>query len=331
MEKAYQGSFTLSDVVILIKQGDTLTDNVYAPSSSDTGIGLLITDEEKVIAEQGQLIAQDLARKLASSELEAVGIIIPDIKSNMIILDELSLDKFQINGAMVIRTDSAGPAFLNFKYNSAIGLITNVTTEEGYLLIEAVAAAALDIEVTSVMQALEAELKAISDLDVYIKQNDLYIFPEDIIYIQDGSLQVTDLEVLNLGLKVTGIFDLVSEKFTRVSHELLSAESIDLKDYFEQLAVLYLVDYLQKQGIEVTESQIETAFPFSTIELTTVSIGSVFFNFKIDPVEDKALAVEQIGGDFTATEMTVEELVTFASQQEEIREETDEPSEEESL
>lgn len=313
-DRVYKGSFTLDDLVLLLSQGDKLTVDLYVPKSDGSGIDLLLTNDEKSVALEGQLVAQDVARKLASSELEAVGVSIPDVKFNIEILDSLNLDKFRIKNAVVTRTDGQGTAIIGFVYNSQTSLVTEVESVDGFPLLDAVLAPVLASEVTLKMKEVEKALETVSEFSTFAKQNDLFILPDDVIYSQDSLLQLKGLEMLNLGLSVSGLYDTSKQEFVFVTHELLTGENVDIKKYFESLADLYITVYLADKDITVTESQIATSYPFNTISLKEVSILGLSFNFDLDLLNNKLLKVQQIGGTAVTEEMAPEEILALAAQ-----------------
>lgn len=310
--RGYQGSFTLSDLVTLLRRGDQLTQNVYAPSSDDTGLDLLLTDNEKLAAQQGQLLAQDVARKLAVSELAAVGVTVPNPKLHVEILDALNLDKFRITGASITRSDGGGEQLISFEYNSATDLATKVSSDSGVTLLEAVSAVALVAEVSVKAAAIEKQLEAINAFDVFAKQNSLYIFPDDITFMADGTLQLRDLEMLNLGIEISAVYDPKTGKFVLASHELLSSENIAIKEYFEKLASLYIIDFFSQKGIVVSAQQITAKYPFTVIRLSGVSVSQVQYSFELNLLTEKLSKVQELGSDPLSTEMSVSELVQLA-------------------
>ena len=313
--KVYKGSFTLSDIVLVLKKGDELVSDVYAPKIDETGIDLLITDEEKLVAMEGQLIAQDVAKQLTYNELTAAGIMIPDVKNGITILDTLNLDKFRITDAFISETADSNIT-ISFDYNSQTTELTGIRDEEGVLLLEKVGLSEASERLKEKVEELKRNLEIVDEFNIYLKQNDLYIYPDDIHYLDSGFLQVIDLEMLSLGLKVTGIYNPKDDSFITVSHSLLSSQNIRLKDYFEELARLEVVRTLSEEGISVTEDQVETDYPFSVIHVKEAENGSAEFDFDIDLLNGKLLNVSQTGESGSMAEMTFDEFRELASQPE---------------
>jgi len=309
--REYVGGFTLPDIIPLLRKGDSLVSDVYYPTISEAGIDLLITDEEKIVALEGQLIAQDIARQLAYNELEAVHVIIPEVKFNIEILDALNLDKFKITNAFVVSADEKDSIIINFNYNSQTRKVTNVTSEEDVQIIEEVDVMNLASEVLLKVHELNKRLEFIDSFNTYMKQNDLNISSYDIIHIKDNNFQLNDLEMLTLGLKVSGIYDFENEIFISVSHKLLSSKSIGLKEYFEQLAELQIADYLADNGISVTVQQIKTTYPFYSINVTKVNNGGYEFDFDLDMKNGMLVNVTHNGVIEKSGKMTFDEFLAI--------------------
>jgi len=312
--RSYKGGFALSDIVLVLKKGDSLVADVYSPSIDESGIDLLITDEEKIVAIEGQLVAQDVARQLAFNELSAVGAFIPEVKFNIEILDELNLDKFKITNALIVRDDGGEPVIIDFDYNSQEKKAENIMSKEGVLLIKEVSLQKLAEETIAKMVELEQQILVIGDFNIFVKQNDLYIYEDDITYLEGGYLVLKDLEMLNLGLKVSGTFNPEEESFISVSHELLSKQEIDIKEYFEELAVLYTVSYLAEQGIVVGVDSIKADYPFNTIAVNSIDNSGYIFDINIDLIEERLLNVKQVGESDVIREMTFEEFLALPSE-----------------
>jgi hypothetical protein len=306
---SFVGGFTLPDVVLLLKNSGQLSGTIPAPAVDPSGIDLLITDEEKIAAMEGQLVAQDVARKLAASELEALGLNIPDVQNNIKILDELNLDKFRILRALIPRAGEEEDVVIAFSYNLQTEQVTQVTSEEGVPLVEETDAENLVAEVLAKTEELERQIEVVADFNVFVKQNDLYILPDDIRYIEGGLLQVTDLEMLTLGLKVSGFYDPGTGRFVSVSHELLDAQDIDLKEYFEELAKTYLVIYLSGKGLSVGVDQIDTDYPFSRVEVRGVKLDAYTVSFEVSLENDRVKNVKVEGDDENFGEMSFDDLL----------------------
>ena len=123
--RAYQGAFTLEDLITLLKSGGQLESQIPTPNLEGE-IDLLITDEDKIAAQEGQAIAQDVARQLAYNQLKVLNIIIPEVKFDIEILDSLNLNRFHIQNALIPRADGQPAILIRFDYNATTEEVTSV-------------------------------------------------------------------------------------------------------------------------------------------------------------------------------------------------------------
>ncbi len=296
-EKTYIGSFILEDLVKLLVQGEDFISQTYQPTDEDSELDFLITDKEKSEALKGQALAQDLARKLAVSQLDEVGVVIPDVKSNIGILDPVNLDKFEITNALVLRVEEEGTVAINFNYYSALGKAMSVTSPGGVLLLTEVPIKDLASESLARVLELEKEVQTVADFMSFTLQNELTIDPENLIYTQNGMLLLTDLKIKTLGLEVTGLYDSATGDFLSVSHDLLTSQNIGLKEYFGKLAENFIVSYMGEKGITINAGQIDSKYPFKIIKLTGVIIGQESFSFILDISSGSISDVTKAGTD----------------------------------
>ena len=306
-DKTYQGSFTLPDIVIVLKEGGILESRVQAPKVEE-GVELLITDQDKIAALEGQAIAQDVARQLAYNKLTAYGIVIPEVKFNIEILDTLSLSQFRIKSALIPRTDGGDAIAISFDYHSGTDVASKVLSTEGVTLLETVLAKDLAKQVLDKVLELEKELKVVGQFTTFARQNDLFIDPDDIIYSDSGLLSLTGLEQLGLGVTVSATYNPDSKTFSTVSHPLLSAQEIEIKPYFEALAKAYVVDFMFQNGFLLSEDQVITSYPFNKISITLLAIDGHQFSFDLDIAGEKALKVIRAGDSEVLSQLSFDEL-----------------------
>ena len=305
--KPYRGSFTLPDVVKVLKTGGELESRIPTPELKE-GIELLITDREKIEAMEGQAIAQDVARQLAFNQLNAAGIKIPDAKFDIVILDKLNLNQFEIKNALVSRPDKVDPAKISFKYHSGTKMATEIKTDAGVALLNQTEIDELADSVVAEIQRVETELSVIGDFVTYTKLNDLYIDAEDITYTPQGTLSFRNLELLPLELKVSGIYDPVSRQFQSVTHSQLSSQNIGVKEYFEALVDQLVSNLLQSNGFAISPGQIQASYPFEVIKVSQLNIGGYTFDFEVNLEEQTAEKVVREGSGAIIPSLTFAEL-----------------------
>lgn len=306
-ERTYKGPFTLADVVILLKQGGELESRINQPQIQE-GVELLITDQEKIAAQEGQAIAQDVARQLAYNQLTAYGIIIPEVKNGIEVLDVLNLNSFRIKNALIPREDQEEPVGISFDYSALTGDVTNVMSKEGVALIEKTTAKELPAQVIAKTQEIEKQLQDIGDFNTFVKQNDLFIAPEDITYTGNGLISFKNLELVTMKLRVSGLYDPETKSFVSVSHPLLSGQNVNIKSFFQQILELIVISYMGEKGYSVSPAQIELKYPFETIRILQLNLEGYLFSFTLDMTSGKALQVEWEGSTAIIPELLLEDL-----------------------
>jgi len=311
--RKYQGSFTLDDIVTLLKTGGNLESRVPAPKLEE-GIELLITDQEKLEAQEGQAIAQDVARQLAYNQLSAVGITIPNVKLDIGILDELNLNRFYIEHALIDRVDKEGVISIRFNYNTTTGKASKITSEEGVLLFEELDAKSLVKEVLTKTVQLERELAAVRQLTDYASENALAVEAADIEVTEDYLLVIRSITLVPLSLTASGLYDPATKTFLSATNKLLSAKNIDIKDYFTQLAQTYIIQYMNDRGFSITANQVASKYPFEKIQIAGLQLGEGLYNFELLMGEEKVLNVKREGSKEAIEEMTLEELRDLPAQ-----------------
>ncbi len=322
-DKTYKGSIRLSDVVSLLKSGGNLESKIPAPKHEE-GIELLITDREKIEAQEGQAIAQDVARQLAYNKLSSYGIIIPEAKFDIDILNTLTLNQFLIKKALITRPDEEDAIIVSFEYNSGTEMATKVTGDTGVILLNKVSVSELVEAVLEAILILEKELKAIGDFSTFVKQNNLFIAPEGIIYTSNSLLSLKDLELLTLELKVSGLYDTKTEEFVSVTHSLLSSQNIGVKDYFELLADQLVINFMNQNGFSISADQVQTKYPFEQINISQLEIDGIQLNFILDMVGARALKITGTGIAKEIDEVDIDQLPNVAAQANARLSETDE-------
>ncbi len=312
-DKSYQGAFTLPDIVIVLREGGDLESKIQAPKLEE-GVELLITDQDKIAALEGQAVAQDVARQLAYNQLTAAGIVIPEVKFNIEILDPLNLNQFRITSALIPRNDGGDAIEVAFDYHSGTGLVSGIVSGEGVILFETAGVDQMADLVLERVLELEKELKVVGQFTAYARQNDLYIDPADINYNENGLLSLSNLEQLGLGLVVSALYDGDTRTFVSVSHPLLSSQDIEVKPYFEELAKAYVVDFMGENGFFLTTDQVVTSYPFNKVSITLMNVGDYQFSFDLDIENEKALKVIRAGDSDVTDELSFDELKALPAQ-----------------
>jgi hypothetical protein len=306
-DKTYQGGFTLSDVVVLLKQGGVLPSGIHAPTVQE-GVELLITDQEKIQAQEGQAIAQDVARQLVYNQLTAYGMTIPQVKFDIQILDLVNLNRFHVKQALIPRKDKDESVNISFDFSTVTGEVTNVVSQEGVTLFEKTTAKDLVVQVLAKILEVEKQIRAVGDFTSFVEDNDLSIAPKDIVYTEDGMIYFNNLELLSLGLKASGQYNPETKLFVTVTNPLLSGQNVKIKDYFKQLADQTVLTYMRAKGFILFIDQIQSTYPFESIVINRLNIAGTLYSFKLDMTNDKALEVRREGDSVVIDELSLEDL-----------------------
>lgn len=312
-DTVYKESFTLEDIVTILRTGGQLESRIAAPKLEE-GIELLITDRQKIEALEGQAIAQDIARQLAYNQLQSQGIMIPEAKFNIEILDELNLNKFQIKNALIPRSDGENAIKISFEYHSVPGEAINVIGEDERLLLSRTPVSDLAVQVLGAKLKAERESAIITEFMAYTKVNNLYIDSQDISYTNQGLLSLNDLELLGLELRVSGLLSPETKVFQSVTHPLLNGQNVELKEYFESLADQRVISYLQQYGFLPGPENIETVYPFDRINIRQLNIEGYIFSFELDMKNNRAIRIAREGVNAVIPELGLEALEGLPSQ-----------------
>lgn len=302
-DQSYKGPFLLEDLILLLTSED-LSQSVLHQNSVDVGT-LLSTDQEQAEATREQALAQDLAIKLAVSQLLEQSVVVQNVKDDIKVTDPLNLDKFRVENALLLQGDA--PALeISFNFYSSISRVTEVRSSDGVLLLSDVAIEELQSSISERLNDLENEIELVANFSVFALQNELEISDENIIYTPEGYLLLNDLKLLTIDQSVSGLYDFESDQFLTVSNPLASAENIALKAYFKQLTNAYVKSLLEVAGLDISSRQIESAYPFRDIILRNVEVDGVSFDFTFDPLDGRIDEVSYLEGQET---ILVEELL----------------------
>jgi len=311
-ENTINGSYTLADIVILLKEGGELESRISIPKVEE-GIELLITDQGKIEALEGQAIAQDVARELAYNQLAEVGIVIPEAR-DIEILDKLNLNHFFIKLALIPRKDIEEAVRISFKYHSGTGEVTELADESGVALLERAPVEELKEKTLEVVLQREKELGVISEFTGYAKINDLYIDIEDITYLSDGKLSLKRLELIPLELTISGVYDPEENLLTLATHNQLTSQNIGIKDYFDQLVKTTVISLMQQYGYQITADQIVGKYPYDEISIKWFDLQGYILSFELDMNNARALSIEREGTDIVIPELSLQELSGLPAQ-----------------
>lgn len=311
-DKTFNTPVRLEDLVDFLtslqSSGQTNSDKTYSAS-----IDSLLTSQQTIKQSEDQALAQDLALKFAATQLSEAGIVLPDLKSNLKIVDPATLETVQVKGAIVTGSESQKPILLNFIYSTKTKLATDVHDEGGQLLFSEVALPELASKVLEQIEFAKKEAQAKAEFMTFAGKNQLAISPENITYRQGGVLELKGLTLQSLNLSVDGVYDPLTQRFDTVSHPLLTGRNIELKVYFKSLAEAYLIDLLRQRQINLIPEQIEMTYPFEIIRLKNVHIGSATFNFNLDIINLQPAQIVHLETGKSLDAMTFQQLKMYVA------------------
>jgi hypothetical protein len=273
----FKGTFELNDLVAILIGGNAKTAGGGAAVSDISG--LLTESGENDEALRAQITAQNLAIQLAINDLEKAEIMVD--KDSIEIMDSLNLNKFRVpKGSVSNPLDLKNPILISFDYDSSLKLISNAYSGGGLITSKSVSPEQLVYILFGGIYAEKEKEQALKDF-----QKDLgasFIIDNTDIGASGFEVIFSGLHPKALPLYVNGVYDLSMHQFRRVSGDLYSAENIAIKPYFTELAYLYIIDYLGKNGITVARNQISTSYPFETVRITDYKSNGQTFSFDLD-------------------------------------------------
>ena len=311
-DKTYRTPVRLEGLVSFLASlqspGKATQDKTYSAS-----IDSLLASQQNIKQSADQALAQDLALKFAATQLSDAGLGLPDLKSNLKIVDPAILETVQVKGAMVTGLESQKPILLNFIYSTKTKLATDVRDGAGQLLFSEVALSELASKVLEQIEFAKKEAQAKAAFMTFAGKNQLAISPENITYRQGGTLELKGLTLQSLNLSVDAVYDSLTQRFDTVSHPLLTGRNIELKAYFKSLVEAYLIDLLRQRQIALTSEQIEMTYPFEIIRLKNVHIGSATFNFNLDIINLQPAQIVHLETGKSLDTMTFQQLKMYVA------------------
>jgi hypothetical protein len=300
-DKEYSSAYLLSDLVLILKRGGSLdTEDPVTENDSDEVLSMLATDEEQIEAQRAQAIAQDVARKLAFSQLNEVGIVVPDVKFNIEIIDQFDLDEFRIKNANIFKPNNEGAILVHFVYDSGTKIITNLFDDEGNLLIKRAPASQVVQQVIEIILEQERQQEKLEQLNETLLLNDLEADEDDILLLESGNFKIDDLSLKTLPVSVDAVFNPEEEILVQVTYEEESESDIALEDYFESLIRKLVIQHFNARELALSEEEIITVYPFEKINISDMDLQGYTLSFDYN-FDEKTLGPisESSGADFS--------------------------------
>ncbi len=308
------GNFNLSDLVVILVKNH-LTQPVAGTPAEDITQLLIETESGGDDALRAQLTAQDLAKQLTLNEIIQFGIKVDITKIR--VLDQVTLTSFAVDSASVDSpTDTGKQINFSFDYDSASKQASNIVITEPAKTISAkTPISQLSQAVISSVYAEEQKQDITAEFQKKMKDASLIIEISDINAESPQNISFKNLKLATLPLVVEGAYDLSADQFKSVTNELYSAENIKIEDYFNELARIFVTDYLTSKGISVTKDELSMAYPFGTINVAGYVANAKTYNFVLDIQSGKLRNVTLVETGASVDSMSIDEFLNIIAAQ----------------
>ena len=330
-EAPVKGSYSLDDFVNIAKSGRVVAETPTTPEEAISNIVDFLNLTESEEAERSQIIAQDLAVQLVVNELEGYSIIVSNVRMVQV-LDPVTLDEFKVIDAIIEDSEAGRIANVSFDYNSITKTLSNIKLLNLPIDLSSYRLQA-DEFILVIFKALysqEEKAENITDTLSRFSRQDLLIEENDIIISADQNIVTfKDAMMKNMPIKFSGLYDRRSNIFLSAEHPLLTAQNVGIDEYLEDIAVLFVIDYLKNRGITVSEDNIVTVLPADNVAITDYIRGVKIFNFTLDLTTNRLRDISIQGTDAYVASMTFQEFSLVEGGEAPIEEEEEEVAEEE--
>ena len=306
------GSFTLDDFIRIAKNSDSLItiDHLPDPDAGDLVDFLNLDTSEE--AARAQATAQDLAVQLIIKELESFGVLISS-DQQITVLNTATLNEFKVSNVFI--EDNSRKSSISFKYNTSNKIASEISLKEDSSA-DLPSTVSIDRLVNVVFASLygkEQEIEAVRStvkefvaLDLVIDERDIRFADPDRNIVEFKKVRLTKMPI-----EFAGTFNRASKTFISTDHELLEADSQGVKAYLSELSELWLIDYLTKQGIELTLVNIITPLPAEKVKIEDYERGDKILNFTFEVNSNRLANISIHGVDSVVDSLTFEEFANI--------------------
>ncbi len=325
------GSFTLDDFVRIAKspEASIKIDHLPDPDAGDLVDFLNLDTSEE--AARSQATAQDLAIQLTIKELEGFGILISS-DQQMTILNTATLNEFKVSNVF-IEDDDNRKTSISFKYNTSNKIASDISLKEDQN-VGLPSTLSIDRLVNVVFTSLygkEQEVEAVrSTVKEFVALN--LVIDERDIRFADSDRNIVEFKKVRLDImpiEFAGTFNRASKTFISTDHKLLVADNQGVKEYISYLSELWLIDYLTKQGIELTEVNIITPLPAERVKIEDYERGDKILNFTFEVNSNRLANISIHGVDSVVNSLSFEEFANIKGNPKPVEAPVEEPAEEE--
>ncbi|MBN2087865.1 hypothetical protein JW758_05985 [Candidatus Peregrinibacteria bacterium] len=308
-ETPLNGSFALSDLVEIISK--TKAEEIEQ-TDSGTDIYDLLGGGGEDEALRAQATAQELAKQLVVNELKSAGIQTAGFDA-IEVLDALTLTKFRINEAYIPNPENEkAPLKIKFDFSTSTKKATNIIMSDGTTFEKSsVPIGELSNIISGGIIEKKREENALSVFNEAVTNNSLVVNPSDVVVRGDGNIEFTNMYIPAIPIGVSGTFNSTTGSFTSFSSEISQANNVQPEEYFKELGAIYINQFLEEKGMNVSEDQLTLEYPFDKITVKGYMLGSEPYSFDIDLAGSslKNITSEESGG--VIPSMSFEEFLSI--------------------
>ncbi|MBI5422268.1 hypothetical protein HZA44_04005 [Candidatus Peregrinibacteria bacterium] len=305
--KPLRGNYSLDDFVRIALTGTPAEELTAPPETNVSGYLDLGSTEE---AQRSQVIAQDLAVQLVTSELATYDIVVPSA-TQVEVTDTATLTSFRITGAIIEDTTKKRVVKTNFNYDSVTKSLSDISLDAvSAVLPKEVPVGQFVSMIFTTIYGKEEQEKATTAIIAQLARNGMILVASDTTFA-DAAFNVVTFQKMRLSampIEFSGTFDRRINQFTTVQSALLTRSNITPPAFASEAAFLFVTDYLAKQGITVTQANIKTTLPAEKVVIQDYVRGDKVINFTFDVANNRLLDISLKGSSSVVKSMTFEEF-----------------------
>ncbi len=320
LDKSLAGTLSLDDLVRVGLTGDADIDARHVPK----------LDEEEVVdyldvkgvneSERSQVVAQDLAIQLLIKELGTYNISVPSTQS-VIVTNKATLNEFRVLDAFIEDEIENREAGVSFDINSVTNRLTNVEIKEAPTLILPAQIAVEDLasRVFADLYGMELELAEVKKVIGELAREKLILKPEDMKFVNGTNFDQAEFKTIllkDLPIEFSGTYERSSKTLLLAKYESLNLQSTAIDAFLKRVAELWVVNYLNDQGILITKNHLATELPASQIRIRNYERGSKTLSFTFDATANRLTNVTLLGLDTVVASMTFDEFSLIQAEDE---------------
>jgi len=310
-DRLYKNSVSLNELEKLF-DSQSFVARGGGPKLPGSSLDSLLSNENNVLAAEDQALAEDLAVKLAITQLEEAGMTVSILRSNVQVLNKQVLNEFLVKEVQFIDPENEKEwVTVELNYSTSTQMATQIKTQEGDLLVDSVSRENLKPSLEQAIVTHRENERRQEDFLRLARRSDLEIIDKNVTAEPGGTLKLVDLTLSTLPLSVSAIYDPETEQFITAFHPLYTGKNIELEAYFETLVDRFIISHLATQGVQIEAENITTNYPFRSIQLKNVSINNLLFDFSLDTETLEPTGVRVVETGVSLGDVSLEALKDF--------------------